>query len=389
MTSDINVPVYRNRNLYLIFIITLFAVMGVASITPAFPEIIKYFNISPKKVGWLIAAFTMPGIVLTPVMGILADRIGRKAILVPSLFLFGLAGSLCTLTRDFEVLVILRFFQGTGAAALGTINITLIGDLFTGNNRAAAMGYNASVLSIGTASYPFIGGALAMLGWNYPFIITLLAIPAGLVIILALKNPEPKDKQVLKEYIISVWKNINQKKVWGIFIINVLIFVILYGVYLTYFPLLLEERFKANSFIIGLVMSIMSLTTAFTSSQLGRVNKLFRFGNILIFSFAVYAIALIFIGFSKSWIMIILPVMTFGLGHGLLIPTIQNMLVGFAPIRERATFMSLNSMVLRLGQTFGPLVIGLFYGIGGITVAFIAGAGVAVIMILIKAFLVK
>jgi len=48
-------------------------VMGIASITPAFPGIIKYFGISTQQVGWLIAAFTLPGIFLTPVSGILAD----------------------------------------------------------------------------------------------------------------------------------------------------------------------------------------------------------------------------------------------------------------------------------------------------------------------------
>jgi len=87
-----NTNLLQNRNLYLIFIITLFAVMGVASITPAFPSIIKYFNISARKVGLLITVFTLPSLLLTPVMGILADRIGRKIILIPSLFIFGIAG---------------------------------------------------------------------------------------------------------------------------------------------------------------------------------------------------------------------------------------------------------------------------------------------------------
>ena len=152
----------HDTNLYLIFLITLFAVMGVASIAPAFPQIIRYFHISEKQVGWLIAAFTLPGIFLTPVMGVLADRLGRKNILVPSLFLFALAGFTCMFIRDFEWLIAVRFLQGIGAASLGSLNITLIGDLYSGQQRVRAMGYNASVLSIGTASYPAIGGLLAI-----------------------------------------------------------------------------------------------------------------------------------------------------------------------------------------------------------------------------------
>ena len=82
----------RNKNLYIIFCVTLISVMGVASITPAFPAIMKFFSLDPHQVGWLISAFTLPGILLPPVAGILADRFGRKRILVPSLFLFGAAG---------------------------------------------------------------------------------------------------------------------------------------------------------------------------------------------------------------------------------------------------------------------------------------------------------
>ena len=66
--------VLRNKNIYLIFSLTLLAVMGVASITPAFPSIADHFQINYKKVGLLITAFTLPGIFLTPVLGVLADR---------------------------------------------------------------------------------------------------------------------------------------------------------------------------------------------------------------------------------------------------------------------------------------------------------------------------
>lgn len=95
----------------------------------------------------------------------------------------------------------LRFFQGIGAASLGSLNVTLIGDLFTGERRGEIMAYNASILSIGTALYPAIGGALAMAGWQFPFLLPLIAIPIALIAILWLKNPEPKRQQNFKVYL--------------------------------------------------------------------------------------------------------------------------------------------------------------------------------------------
>ena len=74
-----------------------------------------------------------------------------------------------------------------GGASLGALNLTIISDLYAGPVRTEAMGYNASVLSVGTASYPAIGGALALLGWNYPFALSLFAL--GLFVAAAATTP--------------------------------------------------------------------------------------------------------------------------------------------------------------------------------------------------------
>jgi MFS transporter, ACDE family, multidrug resistance protein len=368
------------KNVIIIFGVTLIAVMGISSITPAFPGIIKYFGISTQQVGWLIAAFTLPGIFLTPVTGIMADRFGRKLVLVPSLFVFGIAGFLCSFMRDFHSLLALLFVEGIGASGLSSINITLIGDLYSGEKRTALMGYNASILSIGTAAYPALGGFIAVFGWQYIFYMPLLAIPLGIFVIFGLNNPEPKDHQDIGEYFRRIWKNINQRSVWGLFLTNMLVFVLLYGAYLTYFPILLSERLHASSVHIGLMMSVMSLVTATTSSQLGRINQRLSSKTILLLGAGFYFLSMLSLLFCQSWIQVAVSVMVFGLGHGLLVPSIQNLLVGFASIKERAAFMSVNSMVLRIGQTTGPLVIGVFYAFGRLQGSFIAGASVAVIM---------
>ena len=379
----------NDRNIYLIFITTLFAVMGVASIAPAFPQMREYFGISKAQVGWLVAVFTLPGIVITPFTGILADRFGRKSMLVPSLILFGLAGFSCMFTQKFHILLILRLIQGIGAASLGSLNVTLIGDLYQGNRRATAMGYNASVLSLGTATYPALGGALAVLGWNFPFILPLLAVPFGIALAFSLKNPEPKEKQSLKQYGINVWKVINQPIVWGLLALNILVFFLIYGAYITYLPSLLKERMMADSFQIGITMSVMSLTTALTSSQIGKISKKFSSRKILTTAVILYIISMLVLSWSHSWLFIIPPLLIFGMGQGLFLPTVQTMLVGFAPLKERAAFMSLNSVVLRTGQTIGPLAIGLAYGLGGLFYAYLGGAIVAFAMLVIIRILIR
>jgi ACDE family multidrug resistance protein len=78
-----------------------------------------------------------------------------------------------------------------------------------------------------------------------------------------------------------------------------------------------------------------------------------------------------------------------GFAQGINTPTLQTMLVGKAPIEHRAAFMSINGMVLRLGQTLGPLIIGALYILWGFYGAFLGGTAVLVIMLIVLLTLIK
>jgi len=375
--NELYKPLYRDHNLQIIFLITLMAVLGVSSLTPVFPKIARELNISTHSIGLLITVFTLPGIVLTPVFGILADRFGRKKILVPSLILFGLAGGSCALVRNFQLLLFFRFLQGVGAASIGSLNATLIGDLFTGKNRMIAMGYNSSVLSIGTATYPTIGGTIALFGWYYPFLLPLFAVPVGLLVLFSLKNPEPDNQQDFFKYLRDAWKSMKNIRVFTYFTANLFTFIILYGAFLTFLPIFIGNRFSTSPFLIGLVMSGMSVVTAITASQLGRLIRIFSDNRLLKFSFILYALGLLLIPFVHSLWFMVLPIVFFGLAHGTNIPIIQALIAGEAPMEYRGAFMSLNGMILRLGQTIGPLLMGAIYILWGISGIFFAGAVMA------------
>ncbi len=374
------IAVYRDPNLKIIFTVTLMGVLGVASITPAFPRIIRDLGLMPGQIGLLITVFTLPGIFLSPFLGILADRFGRKRILVPSLALFALAGGSCGLVRDFDLLLVLRFFQGVGGSALAALSATVIGDLFEGRERAAAMGYNASVLSIGTASYPAIGGTLALLGWHYPFLLPFLALPVAWLVLFRLDSPEPAGKLRLKEYLRGAGVILGNRRVVGVFLVSVATFVILYGSLLTFFPLIASERFKASTMAIGLIMSAMSVTTAITSSQLGRLTGRFSEAGLIRISFLLYGAALVTIPATPRLELYLISAFIFGLGHGMNIPSIMSLMAGYAPMEQRGILMSVNGTVLRLGQTLGPLVMGLAFTLWGISGPFYGGAVLALLV---------
>jgi ACDE family multidrug resistance protein len=381
--------VYKDRNLHVLWGVTLMAVLGTSSITPAFPTIVRELGVSSGQVGLLITVFTLPGIVMTPLLGVLSDRYGRKKILVPALLLFGIAGGACAFARDFNVLLALRFFQGMGAAALGTLNVTVIGDIYDGRERSSALGYNSSVLSAGTASYPAIGGLLATFGWFYPFALPLAAIPIAIVVLFSLHNPEPRNDDRLRDYFGSVWENLHDREVFGLIGASLLTFIVLFGPQISYLPILMNARFDAPSYVIGAVLSSASVTTALTSTQLGRLTRRFSEKGLLKVAFVLYAIALIVVAFTPSLPLLVLPAVLFGVAQGINLPNVFSLLNAHAPTENRGAFMATNGMSLRAGQTIGPLFMASAAGTLGLTGAYLTAAGLALFAFLLVLALVR
>ncbi len=380
----------RDVDLQVVFGVTLISVLGVASVAPLFPAIAADLGISPAQVSWLITAFTLPGVFLPPFLGVLADRVGRKAVLVPSLFLFALAGASCALTRDFDFLLALRFLQGMGAASLSGMNVTLVGDLYRGNKRVDALGFNAGVLSVGTAIYPSLGGALGLLGWHAPFALPLLAIPVGLASLFILKVPPlPESKPPLGLYLLQAARMARDPRILGVFLASTSTFVILYGSFHTYLPVLMSARFKASPLAIGLMASSMSISNAILASQAGRLGRSYEERNVLRTSFLLFALALILVPLMPGFFFLLFATTLYGCAQGMNIPATQALLSDLAPEENRAVFMSLNGMVLRLGQTAGPLVMGLVYLHLGPEAPFYAGALLGLVIFAVLPFLVR
>lgn len=381
-------PVYRDPNLNIIFAITLLAVLGVSSVAPVFPLVAEALDVRMEAVGLLITVFTLPGVVLTPFLGVLADRYGRKPVVVPALILFAVAGTACAFARDFQVLLLLRFLQGVGAASLGSLNATLIGDLFSGRRRVEAMGYNASVLSIGTAVYPSLGGALAILGWYVPFALPILGLGVAFLVLHRLDTVAVPDHTTLRTYLKAALEGMRNRKVIGLFLVSLITFVVLYGAYTTFIPLYLSQRFGSSALAIGLVMTVGSLATAVTSAQLGRISRRIRTEHLLLIAFLLYGASFIVIPWLPRHGAVALAVALFGVGQGLNYPVVMTLLTELAPTERRGVFMSVNGTVLRGGQTLGPVLMAAVFAWGGMAWVFYASAGICMGVVLILPFLI-
>lgn len=365
-------PEKGRRILLLAFGSTICMVMGVNTVMPMVPMLARTFNVSQTSASLLITCFTLPGILFTLPAGILADRYGRRAVLVPALALFALAGAGCAFAPDFGTLLALRFLQGVGAAPLGVLNTTIIADAWSGRSLARLIGYNMTVLSVCTAAYPSLSGLLAHFDWRWPFLLSLLALPmAG----LAARTPLgcPGTSGSFRQYLHNMLHTFENREILTLLGLTVLTFLLLYGPIITCFPVLADNRFAASPAVIGACLIFSSLGTGLAASQLGRLTA--RFGSRALFLAAapLYVAALLLIPIMPTIWMLLPPIFLYGLAQGLNVPNVQTRLLQAAPPERRAVVMSMNGMLLRLGQTLGPVGFSVVMAHAGVPAGFYAG----------------
>ncbi|MDP6260051.1 MAG: MFS transporter, partial [Rhodospirillales bacterium] len=208
-------PQFRfNNNIFMIISLTFTSLLGFPIISPALPAARDALSISTENIGWIMAAYSLPGLLFMPLSGLLSDRYGKRRILFPSLFLFGLAGGACSLAPDQETLFFLRFIQGIGASALSTLNVAMVGDLFKGPDRMRVMGFVGATQNIGSGLLPLLGGVLAAVAWFYPFGVAMLAIPLGLYMNFALeevKRENPPEKTGTRAFLGHALSQLNNR----------------------------------------------------------------------------------------------------------------------------------------------------------------------------------
>jgi MFS family permease len=380
---------YRSPELQAIFGVTLMAVLGVSSIAPALPRIAETLGVTASHVGLLVTAFTLPGVILTTFAGILADRYGRLRVLLPGLCIFSIAGVACVFATNLPVLIVLRVLQGTGASAIGSINVTLIGDLFVDRQRTTAMGLNASVLSIGTATYPAVGGALAMLAWSAPFALAIFALPVAVLAMRRLHVAPKGHKADLSDYFGGLWVIVRRREVMALFFASTAIFILLYGAYITFLPFLMAGRFGSTPLGIGLLMAGLSVSTAVTSANLGRLAEWLGEKTVMRIGFVVFAVGLALVPLMPIVWALAAPAVLLGFSFATTIPVVQVLLAEVAPVDRRGAVMSLNGTVLRLGQTLGPPIMAVVYRMAGIDAVFFSGAVFALFLALLMTWVIR
>ena len=180
--------VLKNRWIGLIFIsmgISLVIIDGTI-VNTIFPDIIKALKLTSTQVQWVQESYVLVFASLLLVWGSIADRIGRRLLLIIGILIFVGASMWAGLSQDANAMILARIVQGIGGSMVLPTTLSLVNANFQGRERGIAFAIWGSTIGGMVALGPVLGGWLASTfedGWRLAFNVNL---PIGAIILLGL-----------------------------------------------------------------------------------------------------------------------------------------------------------------------------------------------------------
>lgn len=357
----------RNRQAGMIFIlITMFLdVLGLGIIIPVLPQLVT--DLSGGDVsdaapvfGLLIASFALMQFLFAPVLGALSDRVGRRPVILVSLFGFGVNYLLIALAPSLTWLFIARTLSGITGASMTTAN-AYIADISTPETRARNFGLVGAVFGIGFIFGPAAGGLLGEIGPRVPFYASAVIVGInwiyGWFVLPESLPPEKRRKVSLRDATPLGGVTLLRKYPLVAYLAVAFIFFSLAqrsmeAVWVLY----TQYRYSWDELENGLVLAYLGVLLVIVQGGLLRpLVKRFGERSVAIGGLVVSSLGMLLYGLSaEPWMMLaVIVVATLGAVSG---PAIQGIVAGAVPSPEQGAVQGALTSLVALTAVFAPLL---------------------------------
>lgn len=382
MTDGAGRAVWREPTAYLLMATAMMAPLDVNVVGPALPTIARTFGLTDAGTGLVITMFALPGILTAPVIGIVADRYGRRPVVIPCLLIYGAAGVAVLAVDEFVFVLLLRFVQGTvGGSILASLALTVVGDVFEGRSMNTVMGMTSAAITVTASLAPAIGGALAAISWDAPFATYGLSVLVAGAVYLWLDEPvrDEGGDSVDLAYIREAFDAVPTTPALGLYGANLASFTLFFGGVLTAVSFLLSDSYGLGAGRIGSLITGAMLVSALIALLNGRFVRFATEQQLIGVGFVSYGIGLVGTWAAGSAAEVLVALVFFGIGHGLVLPSVASALAGLAPTRYRGGVMSIRTSLVLTSQAAGPPLFTIPAAIIGYTTVLLVAGGMAAI----------
>jgi MFS family permease len=340
-------------------------------------------GIGLTMIGLLIAIYDFAEIVAKPVFGGLADKKGMKKALYLGIIIFILASLLYPFVPP-KYLIVVRFLQGLGGAALSAVSLAMVGTLYK-ENKGRAFGIYNAIKGLGYVVSPIIGGAIVMKS-NFAGIFYACAGIGFIALLLAFTLPPDKEKNSaafdddddfsLKSLFV-VFKNKTLAPWFLIIVINMFFVGILFG----FLPVRIHDL-GYDPFNTGLLLSVTTVSYLLVQPVAGWLAD--KYNQVLILRLGMFlsVISTAAIPFVTGPLLIITCIVA-GIGIGVVWTNSDALISKLAKENEMGATMGVTGSFKELGDMIGPLLMGAISQALGLKWGFVICAALGGIALLI------
>lgn len=363
--------------------VTSFGAHIVATNLPSYAQTV---GVGAFTIGLLIAVYDFAELFAKPTAGFIADRRGMKATLLAGIILF-IIGSLLFLWLDPTLLLLVRFVQGLGAAALSTVSITLVAKYFAAGGKGTAFGIYNAIKGAGYVIAPALGGFLIH-GYGFATIFIVSAAVGGVALLLSLLLPADRnraaklddddDEITLREFFL-IFREPRLLPIYAVIVINMFMVGILFGFLPVYLHTIGYTPWQS-----GIVVSVATASYLLVQPLAGYLADRVSIRTTVLIGLLLAALAITGVTFTAGAPLLIVVIVA-GLGVGTVWTNSDALVSTLVDQRALGASMGAAQSFKEFGDMMGPLLIGIVTHFLGVRIGFIACGGLALVFLVLFA----
>jgi MFS family permease len=326
--------------------------------------VMQKFHVGMTEVGLIFGIWSISSLIGSMVGGALADRFGRKVIIIFGLLSSAFTGILMGLVTDLRGFYILALVSGIFSDIGHPAHQAMVADLLKGDQRVEGFSVLRVALNLAATIGPAIGGILAGISYLLLFIIdAITSTITALIVLSAIPETKPVEiegvkKESMMKMIIG-YREVAKDRLFIAFIFVTIIIVSVYTQMYSTLSVYLNQVHAVPAQVFGYMMSMNAGMVVLFQFWITKQLKNYQPMLMMVLASAIYGIGFVMYGFVSSYTLFFVAMAIITVGEMIHIPVAQTMAAFFAPEDMRGRYMAAFGLVWAIPNSVAPLLAGI------------------------------
>jgi DHA1 family quinolone resistance protein-like MFS transporter len=363
----------RRRNIVLLLAACIALLMtGFGIILPVFARRLMEFGAGVETLGMMTMSFALAQFVAAPFMGSLADRIGRRPLIIVALVAYIAANIGFLFAPTTTAFIVIRTFEGALTAGLFPSAMGVVADISPEEERGRWSGILMGAYGAGFIFGPVIGGFIYD-GWGFamPFVLSafmaFLALIAAIILVPETRTVDIRQRDQLRQRRetqfsgdknVSLWDSLPRPlTVFGTLLIIDFMIVFSFAFVEPQMIFYFYEQLDWTTIQFGVIVGAYGGSLVISQLLFGQLSDRFARKPIIIIGMLLYATFYIGLVLITSYPLMIIAAVISGIGEALVMPALSAYYLDITSEQHRSRVLGIKESSASLGGVLGPLLV--------------------------------